>query len=109
MNAGKLRHLITIQNMDFPQDGTTGVVTPTPSTFAQVWAEVRPSSAREFIAAGISGSKVVTAVKIRYLPGVKASMRIVHGDQTLNIEGVLPDPKSGREWLLLPCSEVQHG
>lgn len=109
MDAGKLRHRVTIQTRGQTQDETTGVISDSYTTFATVWAEVRPASVREFIAAGIEGSKVTVAVKIRYLAGVKTSMQIIHGDNTYNIEGVLPDPDSGIEWLTLPCSEVTGG
>jgi hypothetical protein len=34
---------------------------------------------------------------------------VVDGEHRYNIEGVLPDPKSGREYLTLPCSEVISG
>ena len=109
MQAGRLRHRVEIQSLVPVQDATTGVVTETWETFATVWADVRPASVREFIAAGIAESKVTGKVMIRYRPDVKPSMRIVHGAQVLNIEGVLPDPESGVEWLTLPVSEVQSG
>lgn len=109
MEAGRLRHSILIQELVPDQDDTSGNVTNTWTTFATVWADVRPASIREFVAAGIQQAKVTTAVKIRYLPGVVQSMRILHGDQVFNVEGVLPDPKTGREWLTLPCSEVVDG
>jgi SPP1 family predicted phage head-tail adaptor len=109
MQAGRLRHFITIQALVSEQDAVTGEITPTWVAFANVWADVRPASAREFLEAGIQQAKVMTAVKIRYVSGVKQSMRILHGDQVFNIEGILRDPKSGREWLTLPCSDVTQG
>jgi SPP1 family predicted phage head-tail adaptor len=109
MKAGSLRHRIVIQDMVPTQDAVTGEVTITPTTFATVWADKRAISAREFISASLSGSKVTIVVTIRYLAGVKPSMRIISGDDVLNIEGVLPDPKTGLEYLTLPCSEVEDG
>jgi SPP1 family predicted phage head-tail adaptor len=70
---------------------------------------VRPASVREFVAAGSEQTKVTTSVKIRYIAGIVPSMRIRHGDRLYAIEGVLPDPVSGREYLTLPCSEVIDG
>lgn len=105
-----LRHRVQIQALVPVQDTAgTGEITDTWTLFADVWANVRPASVREFIAAGISASKVTAAVTVRYLAGVKASMRIVHGDRTYNIEGVLPDPHSGIEFLTLPVSEIVEG
>lgn len=109
MQSGKLSHRIIIQSLVPVQNGTTGIVTDTWTIFATVWAEVRPASVREFVAAGIAESKITTAVKIRYLAGIKTSMCILHGMQIFNIEGVLSDPRSGMEYITLPCSEVIYG
>ena len=48
-------------------------------------------------------------IKIPYLAGVKPSMRIVDGAGVYNVEGVLPDPKSGKEFLTLPASQIVTG
>lgn len=104
-----LRHRVAIQSLVPVQDDTTGNITDTWSTFATVWAEIRPLNAREFIAAAAAQSKVTEMVTIRYIAGVKQSMRILHRAQILNVEGVLPDQKSGIEYLTLPVSEVQSG
>jgi SPP1 family predicted phage head-tail adaptor len=109
MQAGKLRHLVTIQLDEGLQNSDTGVITNDWQPFVTVWAEVRPLSAREFIAAAASQSKVTATVKIRYLAGIKPSMRIVDGEHTYQIEGALGDLRSGKEYLTLPCSEVIQG
>ncbi|MBI4291322.1 MAG: phage head closure protein [Betaproteobacteria bacterium] len=109
MQSAKLNHLVVIKSLVSSQDVTTGIVTPSWVTFATVWAEVRPASVREFIAAGISESKVSAAIKIRFLAGIKPSMRVEDGDDLYNIEGVLPDPKTGREYITLPASQILTG
>jgi SPP1 family predicted phage head-tail adaptor len=109
MESGRLRHFVTIQTVTDVQDEDTGNITPTPSTFAEVWAAVEPLSAREFIAAAASQSKVTARIVIRYLAGIKPSMRIVHGDHTYLVEAILEDPKSGLEYITLPVSEVVSG
>ncbi len=109
MRSGKLRHEVTIQSLVPVQDGTTGEIADTWTLFATVRAEVRPASVREFIAAGAEQSKVTAAVTIRYLAGIKPSMRILHGDRVYNIENALPDFKSGREYITLPCSDIIEG
>lgn len=118
LSAGTLNHRIQIQHLDTDTDSDGNVVALQDSdgnvieswiTFADLWANVRPASVREFIAAAAEQSKVTVAVQIRYIAGVKRSMRIRHDDRLYNIEGVLPDPYSGREWLTLPCSEIQNG
>lgn len=70
----------------------------------RVPADVSPLSAREFLAAQQVQSQVVARITIRYQPGLDANMRIRHGDAIYNIAGVIPDPRSGTEWLTLPVS-----
>lgn len=107
LRAGTLNHRIELHEIVSTKDETTGVVTEDWTLFAEVWANVRPASVREFIAAGAQGSNVTVQAQIRYVPGVKPSMRIRHGERIYQVEGVLPDPNSGKEWMTLPCSEIQ--
>lgn len=105
MQAGKLRHRITLQEPVKVQNPTTGAVINTWRDVSTIWAEVSPLSAREFIAAQASQGEISTRITIRYRPGVTRKHRILFRGAIYNIEGVLPDPKSGREYLTLPCSE----
>jgi len=107
--AGRLNHRIEIHALTSVQDATTGNITEGWSLFVDAWANVRPASVREFIAAGSEQSKITVAVQIRHVAGIKPSMRIRHGEKLYNIEGVLEDMHSGREWITLPCSEVIEG
>ncbi|SXF83116.1 phage head closure protein [Klebsiella variicola] len=105
MQAGKLRHRVTLQEPVKEQNPTTGAVINTWRDVATIWAEVSPLSAREFIAAQASQGEVTTRITIRYRAGVTRKHRILFRGGVYNIEGVLPDPRSGREYLTLPCSE----
>lgn len=105
MQAGKLRHRVTLQEPVKVQNSTTGAVINTWRDVSTIWAEVSPLSAREFIAAQASQGEISTRITIRYRPGVTRKQRILFRGAIYNIEGVLPDPKSGREYLTLPCSE----
>lgn len=109
MRAGKLRHRVTLQSLVPVQNGTTGAITDTWVDFATVWASVEPLSAREFIAAAATQSKVVARIVLRHRAGVQPSMRVVHGAHTYKVEGVLADRHSGTEYLTLPVSEVVRG
>ena len=51
MQAGKLRHRITLQKPVKVQDPETGSVENIWQDLAQLWAEVSPLSAREFVSA----------------------------------------------------------
>ncbi len=105
LKAGDLRHRVTIERLTSSQNTSTGDVTESWVTFATVWAAIAPLSARDFVAAQAAQSKVSARLTIRALPGVTAAMRAVHGSTIYYIEGVLPDPDSGLEYLTLPVSQ----
>ncbi|WP_369326743.1 phage head closure protein [Alcaligenes nematophilus] len=106
MRAGKLRHKVSLQERQTIRDPVTGdVVTAQWVEIAKPWAEVVTLSARDFIAAGVNHTKVVARITIRYRENINATMRVVHKGKAYNIEGVLPDPDSGMEYLTLPVSE----
>lgn len=105
MQAGKLRHRVALQQPVKTQNPETGSVTNGWEKVAELWAEVVPSSAREFVAAMAVQSQITTRITIRYRDGISGKNRIVYRGKIYNIEGVLPDPVSGREYLTLPCSE----
>jgi SPP1 family predicted phage head-tail adaptor len=106
MEAGRLLHRVTIQNRVETQDPMTGAIAVTWADVATVWAAVEPLSAREFIAAQATQSQISARITIRYRAGITPKMRAVHGATVYDIAGVLADPKSGREYLTLPVSEV---
>lgn len=105
IDAGKLRHRLTIQRQSQTQNTTTGEITVAWVDVATVWGAIEPLSAREFIAANAQQSQVTAKLVIRYRSDVDATMRAVHGSKLYNIEGVLPDKDSGLEYMTLPCSE----
>jgi len=105
MQAGKLRHRILLQKPGKVQNPDTGEVENSWIAVGTLWAEVAPLSAREFVAAQAMQNAVTTRITIRYRAGVTSKHRIQFRGQTFNIEGVLPDPVSGREYLTLACSE----
>lgn len=103
--AGRLRHRVLIQSPVTSQNPGTGAPTTSWIDLATVWAEVVPSSVKEFVAAQAIDSEVTTRITIRRRIGVTAKCRIIHRDQIFNIHGVLADPVSGLEYMTLPCSE----
>lgn len=106
MQAGLLRHLVTFEQLvtELDSDGQQ-IETWNPAFEGQMLsAEISPLSGRELIAAQAVQSKTATRIKIRYRPGVDASMRVRHRTVIYNIEGVIPDPESGIEWITLACT-----
>lgn len=105
MQAGKLRHRVTIERPGLTQDPDSGEMVDGWAPFASVRAAIEPLSVREFIAAQASQSEVSARIVIRYREGIDASMRVLHRGKVYNIKGALPDDKSGREYLTLAVSE----
>lgn len=107
LSSGRLRHRITIQEKINTQDPLTGAIV---ETWADKWvnisAEVKPLSAKEFIAANSVHSQVTARIVIRFLEGIDASMRIIFREKIYNIAGLLPDNVSGLEYITIPVSEV---
>lgn len=75
------------------------------ATVANVWAQIVPMSAREFVAASAEQSEVRGRIVIRYRDGVTASMRIVYRGKWYAILGVMEDAESGREHTTLMVAE----
>ena len=103
MQAGRLRHKVTIQEPVKSQDPETGAVINGWRDVVTVWAEITDLSAREFIAAQAVNSAVTTRIVIRFRRGVTNRNRIMYQGDIYNITGVLADNRSGREYLTLPC------
>jgi SPP1 family predicted phage head-tail adaptor len=94
-----------LQRPEYSQDPVSGDVIPSWVDVGKVWAGIEPLSAREFIAAAAGQTEVTSRVVIRYRQGITSAMRIIQGHKVYNIQGVLADMESGREYLTLPCSE----
>lgn len=104
MQAGRLRHRVSLQRLQETRDPNTGAVITDWVELAKLWAEVAPLSAREFVASQAVQSRVTARITIRYREDITAKDRIVHRGQVYNIEGVLTDPVSGLEYITLPVS-----
>lgn len=108
MNAGKLRHRVTIQELVRADDGYGGI-TETWQDVATVWAAVEPLRGSERYRAQQVQSELAYKVTMRYRAGIKPQMRLVYGGRVLEIEAVI-DVEELHRWLELLCSEVvQNG
>ncbi len=104
MQAGRLRHRITIQNFTSTKDDF-GQPIESWSTFAAVWASVEPLTGREYFQAQQTQAETSYRVRIRYRAGVVPTMRVIHGSRTLEILAVLNAEERNRE-IQLMCREV---
>jgi SPP1 family predicted phage head-tail adaptor len=92
MDAGKLRHRVTIQAPTTGTDGAGGV-THTWATFATVWGWIEPLSARRLFQAQQANSETTGIIHIRYVAGLLPTMRVKYGLRTFEIISIIPDEK----------------
>ncbi len=106
MQGGKLRHHCIIERPTSQRNPSTGAIIPGWQEVTKAWMAIEPLSVRGFIAANATQSEVTGQLVMRYRPGlqVDSTMRVRKGNAVYNIEGVLPDKDSGREYLTLPYS-----
>ena len=111
IEAGRLRHRITIQSLTVGQDVDTGEETESWSDlYTSVPAAIEPISVREFISSKAAQSEITTRIVIRYRAGLTPTMRILHKGKIYNPAGSLPDKDSGIEYITIACSEgVNNG
>ena len=104
IDAGRLRHRVSLQRNDFTQDPVTGAIKDGWTEYAKAWASVEPLSARDLIAAQGVQSKVTARMVIRYRADIDPAHRIVHRGTVYRVEGILPDKDSGLEYLTILVS-----
>lgn len=106
MEAGKLRHRVTIQKPTLTQDTTTGEVTTAwTDLHSSIPAAVEPLSVKEYLQSRTDQSETSVRVVIRHRDGLTPDMRILHRGKIYNPQGFLADKVSGLEYLTIPCSE----
>jgi SPP1 family predicted phage head-tail adaptor len=113
LEAGRLRHRVTIQERIQVQDAHGDIVPLWRDWATNVPAEIVPVSAREFVAGQGIQAQVTTKIRIRWRRGLEPTMRILHlidsGSPQVydyyNIAGILADPDSGHVYVWLPCSK----
>lgn len=103
MQAGKLRHRITIQTRTDTQDGFGQPVASWTNYLLNEPAEKRDLSGRELIAAQAVHSETTTEFVIRYKAGIDAKARILFEGVKYTLNAVL-DPDGRRRMLRLHCS-----
>ena len=104
MKNRQFRHRVRIEELVEELDSNGALVSEW-TLIAHRWCRVVPLSARELIAAAATQSKVTARIEMRHCDWITPTMRIVHRGKVYGIEGLLPDMKSGIEYLTLPVSE----
>lgn len=104
LNAGTLRHRITIQQAQDTQN-SYGEPVPTWITFATVWASIEPLSGRELSTYRSIGGTETHKVTMRYLSGLDLdTMQISYNNRTFSINSISNTEERNYE-LVLTCTE----
>ncbi len=90
MDAGKLKHRITIEQ-DTAGNDASGGVTHTWTTFAAVWGYIEPLSAHRLFQAMQANADTTGIIHIRYLKGLLPTMRVKYGSRILLIVSIIAD------------------
>lgn len=100
MNTGRLRDRLTIQTYT-NSIAANGETTKTWTTFATVYAEIRPISGRELEKAGKVQGELTHVIKIRYLSGVLYKMRGVdEKSRVFEFDSVVPDRTNAKDLII---------
>ena len=106
LKAGDLRHhRITIQVRVLEKDSQGDDVWEWVNLYTGVPAAKVPLSVNQFMAAQAQQSRIKGRFVIRQRPGLDVKHRVLHNDLVYEIEGWLPDPESGREYITAPYGE----
>lgn len=106
IQAGRLRHRVTIQTVSEAQN-SIGEIVETWITFATVWARIDPLSGRQLLAANQLDEPVSARMLMRYMPGITGKLRVVYSGTTYNIRGA-PMVDANRSEIELLLEEVPH-
>lgn len=105
IQAGDLRERVLLQSKSVTRDAY-GAEVISWADFKERWAEVTPLSGREYISMRQSQSDVTTRVRMRWLPGVSTTMRLLWRDVPYRISEVI-DVEARSEELEILCTAEQ--
>jgi len=105
MEAGRLRHRITIQQKSVARGAQGGEIVTWP-LFATVWADAKPMRGREYVTLRAAQSDISIKFSMRYLAGVNPAMRVIWSGSPYEILDVINVDGRGRELELMCRGEA---
>jgi SPP1 family predicted phage head-tail adaptor len=96
MQAGRLRHRITVQE-NTPTQNEIGEWVDAWTDYATVWASVEPARGSQYYQAKQLDSKVDGTIIMRYRDDIEPTMRVIHDGRTLKIVSLLTVKERKRE------------
>ncbi|CAM5286785.1 phage head closure protein [Eoetvoesiella caeni] len=103
MQAGTLNRRITIQKEGTIYDELGEPIPGGWVTYAIAWADIRHLSGLQTVKSNIDVSIVKASIRVRYVTGITAAMRILHGATVYSIDAVMPDAQH-KEFTDLICT-----
>jgi SPP1 family predicted phage head-tail adaptor len=102
IDPGRLRERVTIQQATEVRNAM-GEVVQSWETFAERWASVDGLSSREFLLQGQQQTEISHRVRMRYVDGMVATMRLLWRGRVLEITSLLEHNNRSEHELL--CNE----
>jgi SPP1 family predicted phage head-tail adaptor len=109
IEAGKLRHRVHIERPAAVADQYGQGAPPTWETVADVWADVRPLTARETLQAKQVGLQTAYVVTIRYRSDVTSRCRLNWDGRHLYVTSVIDVGARHRELQILASEQEPAG
>ena len=100
MHAGKLRHLLTLQQSTDTQNAR-GEAIENWSDEADLWGSIRPLVGREGFDANQMYANATHEIRVRYRAGVAPKKRFKHGSRVFDIEAVVNVDERSRELVCI--------
>ena len=104
VRAGQLRNLVTIQSRQLVPNAQNERI-QTYTDLITVWASIQGGVGREFWQAKQLNSEISGIMRIRYLAGIKPTMRVTFGNRIFEIVTV-SDPNGRRRELVISYKEA---
>ena len=105
MQSGKLRHRIELKSAAKTLD-SYGQQTEVWTTYATVWAQIKPLAGRELETAKQISEKIDYEIRIRYNATVTSEHRAYFGTRIFEITSVINIDERNKETLLY-CTEIK--
>ena len=117
MLAHRLRHRVTVQELNEIQDSNTGAVTYAWETailddgtiLDAVPAEVLTGPGREFVQSGATQGEIAARINMRWFPGLTQKHRILWDTNIYNITSIETDITARQEYRLKCSAGVSDG
>jgi len=105
MRSGRLRHRVHIQASTKTADAA-GTLVETWATVAEVYADIRPIRAREFVREGQVQGDITHTIQVRYFEGLSTKHRLRYGERVFNIAAPPIDVDERHRTHEFPATEV---